>query len=311
MSTPASSAQQFRTFLKCPLDLAAAGLRRPAVLLENAVICHRAAPVQSTHAAGIGCSRIDEARVAIASGKGGVGKSTTTANVAVALAKDPQLKIGILDADVFGPSQPRLFGLKGRPEASEAQKMIPLRNHSVQVMSMGFLLEEDAPAVWRGPMVMSAIDTLLQKVEWGALDLLLVDMPPGTGDVQISISQRMSLAGAVIVSTPQDLALIDARKGMAMFQKAGVSVLGMVENMSHYACPSCGHRDDIFGSQGAVAAAADYGIQVLGEVPLNTVIRQTSDDGMPVVLSDPSTPSAEAYMNIAARLKDMLSIDSI
>ena len=214
--------------------------------------------------------------VAVASGKGGVGKSTTAINLALALAAQGQ-RVGILDADIYGPSLPRLLGLTKKP-VTEDNKLVPLMAWGLQAMSIGFLLEEDSPTIWRGPMVMSAIQQMLRDVAWDNLDILVIDMPPGTGDAQLTLSQRAELAGAVIVSTPQDLALIDARKGLNMFQRVNVPVLGIVENMSHFICPSCGDRSDIFGHGGAAAEAARLGLPFLGEIPLDMAIRQTSDD---------------------------------
>jgi ATP-binding protein involved in chromosome partitioning len=237
--------------------------------------------------------------VAVASGKGGVGKSTTAINLALAL-KDQGLKVGVLDADIYGPSMPRLLGLKGQPEPV-GNKLEPMQAYGLKVMSMGFLVDEETPMIWRGPMVMSALTQMLKDVAWGDLDVLVVDMPPGTGDAQLTMAQQVPLAGAVIVSTPQDLALIDARKGLNMFRKVNVPVLGIVENMSTFICPHCGERSDIFGHGGARAEAKRLGIPFLGEVPLTMAIRETSDEGKPVVATDPSSPAAEAYRGIAAK----------
>ena len=237
--------------------------------------------------------------VAVASGKGGVGKSTVACNLAVALGK-LGLKVGLLDADLFGPSAPRLFGLSGRPNMAEgAEKLEPMRSEGVKVMSIGFLVEEGAPIVWRGPMVMSAITQLLREVAWAPLDVLVVDMPPGTGDTQLTMAQNVPLAGAVIVSTPQDLALIDARRGIAMFKQVHVPILGIVENMSYFVCPHCGGRTEIFAHAGARKEAEQLGVPFLGEIPLDAEIRAHSDDGKPVVASMAGSPQAEAYMEIA------------
>jgi len=237
--------------------------------------------------------------IAVASGKGGVGKSTTAANLALAL-KDQGLKVGVLDADIYGPSMPRLLGVHGQPQQLAGNKLDPMRAYGLKVMSMGFLVDEETPMIWRGPMVMSALTQMLKDVAWGELDVLVVDMPPGTGDAQLTMAQQVPLAGAVIVSTPQDLALIDARKGLNMFKKVNVPVLGIVENMSTFICPHCGERSDIFGHGGAKDEAARLGVPFLGEVPLTMVVRETSDAGKPVVATDPSSPAAEAYRAIAA-----------
>ena len=238
--------------------------------------------------------------IAVASGKGGVGKSTTAVNLALAL-KEQGLKVGVLDADIYGPSMPRLLGLKGQPQQVEGNKLEPMQAFGVKVMSMGFLVDEETPMIWRGPMVMSALSQMLKDVAWGELDVLVVDMPPGTGDAQLTMAQQVPLAGAVIVSTPQDLALIDARKGLNMFRKVNVPVLGIVENMSTFICPHCGERSDIFGHGGAKSEAARLGVPFLGEVPLTMVVRETSDTGRPIVATDPTSPPAVAYREIAER----------
>ncbi|WP_395176082.1 Mrp/NBP35 family ATP-binding protein [Roseibium alexandrii] len=239
--------------------------------------------------------------VAVASGKGGVGKSTTTANLALGMAANG-LKVGVLDADIYGPSVPRLFNVSGRPEALSGRMLKPLEGYGVKVMSMGFMVEEETPMIWRGPMVISALTQMLREVAWGELDVLVVDMPPGTGDAQLTMAQQVPLAGAVIVSTPQDLALIDARKGLAMFKKVDVPVLGIVENMSYFLCPDCGSRHDIFGHGGARADAKRLGVPFLGEVPLAMKIRETSDAGTPIVVSDPESQSAQIYKEIAGKV---------
>ena len=239
--------------------------------------------------------------VAVASGKGGVGKSTTTANLALAMAALGK-KVGVLDADIYGPSVPRLFNVSGRPEALSGRMLKPLEGYGIKVMSMGFMVEEETPMIWRGPMVISALTQMLREVAWGELDVLVVDMPPGTGDAQLTMAQQVPLAGAVIVSTPQDLALIDARKGLNMFKRVDVPVLGIVENMSYFLCPDCGGRHDIFGHGGARAEADRLGVPFLGEVPLTMKIRETSDAGTPVVVSDPEGAVAGVYKDIAARV---------
>ena len=239
--------------------------------------------------------------VCVGSGKGGVGKSSLTANLAVALAADGK-RVGILDADVWGYSIPRMFGLGGqRPPVSPERKILPLEAHGVKVMSIGFFVEEDSAVVWRGPMLHKALTQFLEDVAWGELDVLLVDLPPGTGDAQLTMAQQVPLAGAVIVSTPQDLALIDARKGLNMFRKVDVPVLGIVENMSTFICPHCGSATDIFAHGGAQSEAKRLGVPFLGEVPLELAIRETSDAGKPVVVSAPSSPAAAAYRAIAAK----------
>jgi ATP-binding protein involved in chromosome partitioning len=238
--------------------------------------------------------------IAVASGKGGVGKSTTAVNLAIAL-KERGLKVGILDADIYGPSMPRLLGLKGQPQQIASNKLAPMQAYGLKVMSMGFLVDEETPMIWRGPMVMSALSQMLKDVDWSPLDVLVVDMPPGTGDAQLTMAQQVPLAGAVIVSTPQDLALIDARKGLNMFRKVNVPVLGLVENMSTFICPHCGQPSNIFGHGGARAEAGRLGVPFLGEVPLTLAIRETSDEGRPVVATEPSSPAAEAFRQIAER----------
>jgi ATP-binding protein involved in chromosome partitioning len=244
--------------------------------------------------------------VAVASGKGGVGKSTTSANLALAFA-GLGLKVGLLDADIYGPSVPRLFGLGGRrPEVDANNILQPIETHGIRVMSIGFLVEEDAPMIWRGPMVMGALTQLLREVAWAPLDVLVVDMPPGTGDAQLTLAQNVPLAGAVIVSTPQDLALIDARRGVAMFEKVDVPILGVIENMSYFVCPNCGTRHDIFAHGGARAEAEKLGVPFLGEVPLTMAIREGSDGGRPIVSTDPEGPQARVYRTIAETLRARL-----
>ena len=244
--------------------------------------------------------------VAIASGKGGVGKSTTAVNIALAL-KQLGLRVGMLDADIFGPSQPRMLGISGsRPNSPDGKTLEPLESYGIKVMSIGFLVPEDQPVVWRGPMVMGALQQMLDDVIWGELDVLIVDMPPGTGDAQLTMSQKVPLAGAVIVSTPQDIALLDARKGLNMFRKVDVPVLGIIENMSMYICPNCGHEAHIFGHGGAKKEAEKLGTPFLGEIPLEIEIRLTADGGNPIVVSDPESPHAKAYLAIAEKIRTAL-----
>ncbi len=244
--------------------------------------------------------------IAVASGKGGVGKSTTACNLAIGLAK-LGLRVGVLDADVFGPSMPRLFGIKEKPTlAADGQKLKPIEKYGVKVMSIGFLIEENSAIVWRGPMVTSALNQFLRDVEWGQLDVLVIDMPPGTGDVQLTIAQNAPLAGAVIVSTPQDLSLIDARRAIAMFKQVETPILGIVENMSYFVCPHCGQRSDVFAHGGARDEAEAQGAPFLGEAPLHMLIRETSDGGKPVVASAPDSPQAQAYLAIAEKLRAAL-----
>lgn len=243
--------------------------------------------------------------IAVASGKGGVGKSTTAVNLALGL-QSLGLKVGVLDADIYGPSMPRLLALKGKPELIGGRTLKPMEAFGLKVMSIGFLVDEDTPMIWRGPMVQSAITQMLREVDWAPLDVIVVDMPPGTGDAQLTLAQQVPLAGAVIVSTPQDLALIDARRGIAMFKRVDVPVLGLVENMSYFLCPHCGERSDIFSHGGARHEADRWNVQFLGEVPLELKIRETSDAGSPIVASDPDGQYAKIYKDIAAKVRGAL-----
>jgi ATP-binding protein involved in chromosome partitioning len=240
--------------------------------------------------------------VAIASGKGGVGKSTTAVNLAVALARQG-LAVGLLDADIYGPSMPRMLGVRGKPHAA-GQMLSPMQAWGLKVMSIGFLVEEETPMIWRGPMVMGALEQMMGQTLWGELDIMVVDMPPGTGDAQLTMAQRVPLTGAVIVSTPQDIALIDARRGIRMFERTNVPVLGIVENMSVFCCPHCGHRTEIFGQGGARREAERLGVEFLGALPLEMAIRELSDAGHPVVQARPDSPAAELYTAIARRVWD-------
>jgi ATP-binding protein involved in chromosome partitioning len=239
--------------------------------------------------------------IAVASGKGGVGKSTTACNLALGFAAQG-LRVGVLDADIYGPSMPKLFGIRGRPKIKTGRTLIPMEGYGCKVMSIGFLVEEDTAMIWRGPMVISALNQMLREVDWGDLDVLVVDMPPGTGDAQLTMSQSVPLAGAVIVSTPQDLALIDARRGVAMFQKVNVPILGVIENMSYFLCPSCGTRSNIFGHGGARDEATRIGVPFLGEIPLHMEIRENADGGTPVVVTAPDSSHSKAYRAIAASI---------
>jgi ATP-binding protein involved in chromosome partitioning len=247
--------------------------------------------------------------VAVASGKGGVGKSTVAVNLALGL-RDLGLKVGILDADIYGPSMPKLLAIREKPQTVGGTRLKPILRHGLAVMSIGFLIEEETPMIWRGPMVTSALTQMLREVEWGTLDVMVVDMPPGTGDAQLTMAQQVPLKGAVIVSTPQDLALIDARRGIAMFRRVNVPVIGIVENMSMFICPHCGTRSDIFGHGGARHEAERLGVPFLGEVPLAIVIREKSDSGAPVVASEPDSAYAKVFRDIAARVRDGLNVAS-
>jgi ATP-binding protein involved in chromosome partitioning len=283
-----------------------------AVLTAERPAASGAAPQRPAHAQGHGHGHGQssggralvpgvKAIVAVASGKGGVGKSTVASNLALALARIGH-SVGLLDADIYGPSQPRMLGIRGRPNTADGKILEPMQAYGVKTMSMGFLVAEETPMIWRGPMVMSALQQMLRDVNWGDLDIMIVDMPPGTGDAQLTMAQQVPLAGAVIVSTPQDIALIDARKGLNMFRKVDVPVLGIVENMSWFACPNCGHVSHIFAHGGAREEAERLGVEFLGEIPLDSAIRETSDEGRPIVASRPESPHATAFLRIAERV---------
>jgi len=281
----------------------------PGVISATAVLtAHRAEaapaarPAAPRGPAGPGPMLLSDVRaiIAVASGKGGVGKSTTAVNLAVALAADG-LKVGLLDADIYGPSLPQMLGTRERPR-SEGQRIIPLSRWGLKAMSIGFLVEEETPMIWRGPMVMGALEQMMGQVTWGPLDVMIVDMPPGTGDAQLTMSQRVPLAGAVIVSTPQDVALLDARRGVRMFEKVNVPVLGLIENMSFFCCPNCNHRSDIFSHGGAKREAERLGVEFLGELPLKLEIRELADAGTPIVMARPDSDEAQTYRRIARRV---------
>jgi ATP-binding protein involved in chromosome partitioning len=239
--------------------------------------------------------------IAIASGKGGVGKSTVSANLACALAAEGR-RVGLLDADVYGPSQPRMLGVSGRPASPDGKTILPMRNHGVTMMSIGLMTNEDQAVVWRGPMLMGALQQMLMQVQWGALDCLLVDLPPGTGDVSMTLAQKAQVDGAIIVSTPQDVALLDARKGIDMFTQLKVPVLGMIENMSTHICSNCGHEEHIFGHGGVQAEAEKLGVPLMAEIPLHLDIRLASDGGAPIVVTKPDSPQAQAFRNVARQM---------
>jgi ATP-binding protein involved in chromosome partitioning len=270
----------------------------------------------TAHAAQRGVALLPQVKniVAVASGKGGVGKSTTAVNLALALAAEGA-KVGLLDADIYGPSQPMMMGIEGRPDSEDGQTMEPMENYGVQVMSIGFLVNQDEAMIWRGPMATQALEQLLRQTNWKELDYLIVDMPPGTGDIQLTLSQRVPMTGAVIVTTPQDIALLDAKKGVKMFEKVGVPILGLVENMAVHVCTNCGHIEHIFGADGGKKMAAEYGMDYLGALPLDMQIRLQADNGKPTVVSDPDGEVAQIYkavarqvaVKIAAKSKDFSS----
>jgi ATP-binding protein involved in chromosome partitioning len=288
-----------------PLRAAAEAAARavPGVSAVTAILSNEKPATAAAATKGDGLARVKKI-IAVSSGKGGVGKSTVAVNLALALAAQG-LAVGLLDADIYGPSVPRLLGLSGKPE-TDGQMLKPMRAFGLAAMSIGLLIEGDTAMIWRGPMATSALQQMLSDVAWGALDVLVVDMPPGTGDIALTLAQRVPLAGAIVVSTPQDIALIDARKGLAMFRKVNVPILGLVENMSYFLCPSCGTRSDIFGHGGARDTAAQLGAPFLGEVPLHMIIRETSDAGLPVVATQKESSQAQAFMQIASQVAQAL-----
>lgn len=278
---------------------------QPAAKSGHSHAGHSHAPTQAPRPAALQIPGV-QSIIAVASGKGGVGKSTLAVNLALALSH-LGLKVGLLDADIYGPSLPRMMGIKGKPESRDGKKLLPMENYGLKCMSIGFLVDEETPMIWRGPMVQSALTQMMMDVEWGELDVLVVDMPPGTGDAQLTMVQRVPLAGAVIVSTPQEIALIDARKGLAMFQKTAVPILGIVENMSYFVSPGSGEKSYIFGEGGARRMAQTLGCDFLGEVPLHMTIRETSDAGRPIVATAPESTEARPYLDIAARIAAKLN----
>jgi len=270
-----------------------AGARNVAVNVASKVVAHA---VQRGVKLIPGIKNI----IAVASGKGGVGKSTTAVNLALALASEGA-SVGVLDADIYGPSQPMMLGIAGRPESKDGKHLEPMEGHGLQAISIGFLIDVDTPMVWRGPMVTQALEQLLKDTSWRDLDYLVVDLPPGTGDIQLTLAQKVPVTGAVIVTTPQDIALIDARKGLKMFEKVGIPILGVVENMSVHVCPKCGHESHIFGAGGAERMCRDYSTELLGQLPLDERIRSQADSGKPTVVSEPDGPLADIYRRIARR----------
>ncbi len=305
IDTSAEKAQEMEQVrVACEKAAAAvSGVLSATVVLTEEIEANAPAAPAATHPGpdtGSGPSGIG-AIIAVASGKGGVGKSTTTVNLALAMTRLGK-SVGILDADIYGPSVPRMMGIDRKPQMNAENRIVPLENYGVKCMSMGFLMEAEDPVVWRGPMVMGALGQLLGDVEWAPLDILIVDMPPGTGDAQLTIVQKANLAGAVIVSTPQDIALLDARKGLNMFRQVEVPILGIIENMSYFSCPHCGERTDIFDHGGARATAEQMDCEFLGEIPLDASIRETSDGGQPIVVSQSGSVHAKTYMDIAAKV---------
>lgn len=279
--------------------LAAAGVANADVQVETQIAAHA---VQKSVKRKDGIKNI----IAVASGKGGVGKSTTAVNIALALKADGA-KVGMLDADIYGPSQPRMLGIHGQPVSEDGKTLQPMENHGIKAMSIGFLIEEDTPMIWRGPMVTQALEQLLNDTQWGDLDYLVIDLPPGTGDVQLTLSQKIPVSGAIIVTTPQDIALLDARKGLKMFEKVEVPILGIVENMSMHICSNCGTVEHIFGEGGGQRMAEQYGVNYLGGLPLDIKIREQVDNGNPTVVADPDGKVAQIYKDIARKASARLA----
>lgn len=248
--------------------------------------------------------------IAVASGKGGVGKSTTSVNLALALAAEGAT-VGLLDADIYGPSQPQMLGISGRPDSADGKSIEPMRAHGIQAMSIGFLVDTDTPMVWRGPMVTGALEQLLRDTRWQDLDYLVIDLPPGTGDIQLTLAQKIPVTGAIIVTTPQDIALLDARKGLKMFEKVGIPILGIVENMSTHICSNCGHEEHIFGAGGGALMASDYNVDLLGSLPLDINIRMQADGGQPTVVASPDSAVAQSYKEIARKAVSKIAIASL
>jgi ATP-binding protein involved in chromosome partitioning len=298
-------AKSYLPALKSDLEQAVRnGTGASAVSVEVATRIHaRSAPRGTALVSGV------KNIIAVASGKGGVGKSTTAVNLALALSAEGA-RVGVLDADIYGPSQPRMLGISGRPDSKDGKKMTPLQNYGLQAMSAGFLIDEETPMIWRGPMVTQALEQLLRDTDWQELDYLVVDMPPGTGDIQLTLSQKVPVSGAVIVTTPQDIALLDARKGLRMFEKVNVPVLGVIENMSTHICSQCGHEEHIFGAGGGQSMAEQYGIDLLGSLPLDIRIREQTDSGKPTVIAEPEGPLAQAYREIARRVGAKLALQA-
>jgi ATP-binding protein involved in chromosome partitioning len=292
---PAKSVwDEIRTMVEAQLKKTLPGVGKVTVSVTSKVV---------PHAVQRGVKLVDGVKniIAVASGKGGVGKSTTAVNLALALAAEGA-RVGMLDADIYGPSQPTMLGISGQPESTDGKTMDPMMGHGLQTMSIGFLIDADTPMIWRGPMVTQALDQLLHQTKWDNLDYLVLDLPPGTGDIQLTLAQKVPVTGAVIVTTPQDIALLDARKGLKMFEKTGIKIIGIVENMSTHICSKCGHEEHIFGAGGGAKMCADYNTEFLGGLPLDIQIREQTDSGAPTVVADPDGSVAKVYKQIARRV---------